>query len=115
MVRNTYNEESAVNNHNYDSYFQHVHLVCTLLLIIPVRLVLNTLKHVVVLAAFVPVRLATSEMMRVILRQFSLRILVMRDPILDVLVSKGNIINRYNLCDGLLTMQDLLVFHRMWG
>ena len=38
----------------------------------------------------------------------------MRDPILDVLVSI-NSINRYNLCDGLLTVQDLLVFHRMWG
>ena len=94
--------------------FQHVHLVCTILLIIPVRLVLNTLKPAVVLAAFVPVRLATSEMMRVILRQFSLRILVMRDPILDVLVSI-NSINRYNVCDGLLTMQGLVVFHRMWG
>ena len=45
--------------------FQHVHLVCTLLLIITVRLVLNTLKPAVVLAAFVPVRLDTSEMMRV--------------------------------------------------
>ena len=41
----------------------------------------------------------------------------MRDPILHVLVSKGNIvnnINRYNLCGG-LTVQDLLVFHKMWG
>ena len=94
--------------------FQHVHLVCTLLLIIPVRHVLNTLKPAVVLAAFVPVRLDTSEIMGVILRQCSLKILVMRDPILDVLVSI-NSINKYNLCDGLLTMQGLLVFHRMWG
>ena len=94
--------------------FQHVHLVCTLLLIIPVRHVLNTLKPAVVLAAFVPVRPDTSEIMRVILRQFSLRILVMRDPILDVPVSI-NSINRYNLCAVLLTMQDLLVLHKMWG
>ena len=104
-----------INNHNYDSYFQHVHLVCTLLLIIPVRHVQTTLKPAVVLAAFVPVKQATPEMMRVILRQFSLRILVMRDQILDVLVRKGNSINGYNLSDCLLTVQDLPVFHRMWG
>ena len=107
MVGKTCNE-SATNNHIFP-IFQHVHLVCTLLLIIPVRHVPNTLKHAVVLAAFVPVRLATSEIMRVILRQCSLRILVMRDPILDVLVSRGNIsdsnnsVNRYNICNGLST------------